>query len=347
MIYDNIEFHNVAELEEVKGMPGLRLQRFPKEVRDKLGHLEHERGRFYSKVSVGCEIRFVTAAKFFRISLSSLEADSRIFIYKGNFLHSSHVLKAGVINTLHIEEPAKWNDVEQHSLNGYAFSSKVWRVMFGKDSCIVFHDIDSFGHCIRIPEREEVPRVKWLAYGSSITFGGDTTVYTNAYVPQTARRLKVDVLNKGIAGSCFCDSCISEYIAEDENWDFATLELGVNMRGRFTKEEFEARARNLITSILDKNRNKPVFVISIFPNGAIYSLSKKDKISESNFIFNEISRKIVKEISSPNLYYIDGKEILTDYSGLSTDLLHPSDHGHINMGENLYYKLRPIIEKLL
>ena len=30
LIYENIEFHNVAELEEVLGLPGFRLQRFLK-----------------------------------------------------------------------------------------------------------------------------------------------------------------------------------------------------------------------------------------------------------------------------------------------------------------------------
>jgi lysophospholipase L1-like esterase len=346
MINNNLEFHNVAELETIPGMPGVRLQRFPAEIRNRLGHLERERGRFYSQVSVGCEIRFVTDAKFIRVSLSALEADGKVFVYKGNFLHSTHTLKAGVINTLHLEESAKWSEVIPNSLNGYAFSSNVWRLMFGKDCCILFHHIDTFGHDIRIPKNDEVPRLKWLAYGSSITFGGDTSIYSNAYVQQAARRLNVDILNKGIAGSCFCDKSISKYISENKEWHFATLELGVNMRGRFTEIEYEHRVKDLISEIMNKNINKPIIVISIFPNGANYPLNTENAITKSNIIFNKIIKRVVEEINCENLHFVDGSEILTDFSGLSTDLLHPSDHGHINMGENLCLKLKPIVEKL-
>ncbi len=33
MIHDNIELHNVGDLQSVPGVPGLRLQRVPEEVR--------------------------------------------------------------------------------------------------------------------------------------------------------------------------------------------------------------------------------------------------------------------------------------------------------------------------
>lgn len=36
-----------------------------------------------------------------------------------------------------------------------------------------------------------------------------------------------------------------------------------------------------------------------------------------------------------NLIYIDGKSIMDSGSYLSFDLCHPSDYGHIRMGENL------------
>lgn len=346
MIYNNVEFHNVARLENIEEIGGLRLQRFPDEVRNSLGHLEHERGRFYSQIPVGCEIRFITEAKFVRVSLSMLEGDGRIFVYKGNFLHSSHILKAGVITTLHLEEPPKWEEVVNEALSGYSFSSSVWRIVFGKDCCVNFHHIETFGHEIMYPKKNEVPRIKWLAYGSSITFGGNTTIYNNAYVQQTARRLNIDVLNKGIAGSCFCDKCVADYIAKSDEWDLATLELGVNMVGRFEPEEFEQRATYLVKTIIDNNPGKPVAVISIFPNGYLYSKNKESKTLKNNIAFNRILPQIVEEMNNDNLYFIDGKDILTDFSGLSTDLLHPSDHGHIIMGENLSRILKPIVEKI-
>lgn len=346
MIYNNLEFYNVAELKAVEGVPGFRLQRFPEEVRNSLGHKEHERGRFYSQRSVGCEIRFVTTAKFIRLTLSAVEEDGSIFVYKGNFLHSYHRLKAGVITALHLEEPPKFGEIVPEALEGYAFSSGVWRILCGKDCCMTFHHIDTFGHGVRPPEKKEIPRLRWLAYGSSITFGGDSVLYTNSYVQQAARRMKVDVMNKGIAGSCFCDESIVHYIAGSEDWDFATFELGVNMRGRFTEEEFEQRVKFLIDTVMGKNLNKPIIIIGIYPNGAQYSLNPENVLTKNNVEFVNISRRIVAEKKSSHLHFIEGKDILTDYSGLSTDLLHPSDDGHIIMGENLSREIGKILGDL-
>lgn len=346
MIYNNIEFHNVAELEPNGGMSGLRLQRFPRNVRNSLGYLENEVGRYFSQVSVGCEIRFVTDAKFVRVSLSALEADGTVFVYKGNFLHSVHKLNAGTVTTLHLEEPTGFAEIVPENLDGYSFSSNTWRLLFGKECCITFHNIEAFGHEIRYPEENEVPGLKWLAYGSSITYGGNTTIYNNSYIQQTARRLNIDVLNKGLAGSCFCDDQVSSYIAENKEWSLLTLELGINMVGNFGPDEFEQRAGNFIKRIIDKNPDKPVAVISIFTNWAVFSKYSENKLVKNNKAFNEILQKLVENSNNKNLHFISGKDILPDFSGLSTDLLHPSDHGHITMGENLAKILKPILNTI-
>ena len=89
------------------------LQRFPEEVRFGLGYQDHDRGRMFSQMPVGCEIRFVTDAHFFRISLASYEKDNRIFVFRGNFLQSVLDLPAGKISTFHIEEPAGWSNIER------------------------------------------------------------------------------------------------------------------------------------------------------------------------------------------------------------------------------------------
>ena len=54
MIFQNMEFHNVECLEERLG--GYMLQRFPEEVRFGLGYQDHDRGRMFSQMPVGCEI---------------------------------------------------------------------------------------------------------------------------------------------------------------------------------------------------------------------------------------------------------------------------------------------------
>lgn len=343
MIYQNLEFHNVAELQSVPHGVGLRLQRFPEPVRYSLGHGDHERGRFYAERSVGCEIRFVTDAPFFRITLSAVENEGMVFIYKGNFLHASYRLQAGVHTTLHVETPPKFETVEPSALES-TFSPMVWRILFGHETCFAFHHLETFGHSVRPPREGETPALRWLAYGSSITFGGNALLYTNTYIQQAAKRLGVDVYCKGMPGSCFCDPLMVRYIATETEWDFITLELGVNMRGRFTAAEFEERVRGLIQEVQAHHPGKPVVVINIYPNGAIYLQNQNDRITQDNRDFNRIVQQAVSEMGGPNLHFIDGADILTDFSGLTTDLLHPSDDGHIRMGENLARRLKEILK---
>lgn len=345
MIYNNLEFHNVAEVETMPGFPGVRLQRFPEEIRMRFGAKDNERGRFFSQKAVGCEIRFVTEAGFFRISLMAAEQDGEVLIYRGDFFHSTYQLKAGMITTLHIEAPVQFANVQQTALQCGAFSSKVWRLMFGKNCNIHFVYLDTFGHSTRPPNSDEQPSLKWLAYGSSITFGGDTTVFSNSYVHQAARRLGVDVINKGMAGSCFCEDFIADYLAGNEKWDFITLELGVNMRGNFEPGEYKERVSCLLEKLIKKRPENPIIVTGIYPNGADFDLDPVNMITRNSAEFNTITEALVNEMKHPHIYYIQPKSILSDFSGLSVDLLHPSNDGHILMGENLGRYLKPILSK--
>lgn len=345
MFYNNLEFHNVTELERNEHLPGLILRRLPSEVRNKLGVKEHEKGRVVSQTSTGCEIRFVTSSKYIRIYLSSLGGDGEVLVFKGNFFHSKHILKDGIITTLNLEEPERFNEIKPDKLKGYSFSSNVWRICMGRGFIAVFYGIDTFGQKLRAPYENEVPKIKWLAYGSSITHGSVSLSYTTSYIQQAARRLGIDVLCCGLSGACMCEKELADYLSSRNDWDFATLELGVNMRGQLNSDEFETQTRYFIKKITEENPNKPIIVINIFPNRAEYFIDEKNIFHVRNIEFNKILKSIYDKLNLDNLYLIDGKDILTDFSSLSSDLIHPSDYGHILMGQNLADKLKNILNK--
>lgn len=348
MIYKKVELHNVPEIEKIDELPGLRLQRFPKKVVNRLGGNGQERGRLTAQASTGCEIRFVTKGERITITLSATDNDGDILVYCGDFFHSMHRLSHGVMKSIRLERPERFSKVNEQALQKRRFSTDVWRVIIssGYDALgrmnVAFHHIDAFGHEVRPPVKEEVPELKWLAYGSSITRGSGATLTHNSYIQQAARRLGVDVLNKGIGGACLCEPEIADYLAREE-WDFATLELGVNMRGLFTTAEFESRAKYLISTILEKNLGKPVVLITIYPNTSDYLITENTRSAMDNVEFSECLRKLRGEFECEHLYLIEGHEILTDFSTLTCDLIHPSDYGHILMGENLAMKLREIL----
>lgn len=335
MIYDNMEFHNVAALEDRLG--GKVLQRFPEKVRYGLGYQDHDRGRMYSQMPVGCEIRFMTDAHFFRISLAAYESDNRIFVYRGNFLQKVLDLPAGRISTFHLEEPAGFKDLKQKVLQGHRFSSDVWRIVMDKESAVIYYGADFVGHTVRPPKKEEVPEYKWMAYGSSITFGGEAHLGINAYAMRTARKLNMDLYNKSIAGSCFCDASVVEYLAElAPQMNLVTLELGINMLRRFPEDVFQERAYHLIRRIREAAPETKVVVITPFRAGSGYQQMEDNDGTRRYYGFT----RILKEYPDPEVTVLDGQEILDDFSGLSTDLLHPSDEGHEIMAANLSEQLK-------
>ncbi len=331
MIYKNLEFHNVDNLEKKDGIAGLLINRFPVSVQNSLGYKSHQRGRFYCKTSAGCEIRFVTPSPTIRISLSAWEKSGEITIFCGDFFLSSHVIESGKITTIQIEAPEQFSKVEETAFNNFNFSKNVYRICFDKNACFLFNDIETFGNPLRPPNNPEKPPKKWLAYGSSITMGGNSEKYQNCYIALTARLINADIFNKSTAGSCFIDPEMTNYLLSFDNWDFASLELGINMLSRFTENEFFSRSKNLISKIAQKE--KPIFVISNFTSRNTHSLDVTLKNKNENF--KKILESIVKDENKKNLRFINGENIQPSLSNLTCDLLHPSDFGHIEMAQNL------------
>jgi lysophospholipase L1-like esterase len=335
-----MEFHNVAELEENPLRSGLKLQRFPQSIRYSMS----DQGRRVSTHSSGCEIRFVTDATKIRITLEALEIAGDIVVYKGDFVHSQHKLQPGVRHTILLEQPEKFSAIKPEFLQGGRFSADVWRVFTGRFNAI-FHEIDTFGHDLRPPHADELPKLRWLAYGSSITDGGSAFNNVHTYIQTAARLLKVDILNQGLSGSCLCEKEVVDYLVGREDWDIATLELGINMRGRFNPEEFKRRTTYLIEQITHKHPDKPIAVITTYPNFANW-YKEPDEASSRDDAFRQILRELVAAQEHPNLHLIEGSDVLTDPMGHSCDLLHPSEAGHIQMGYNLAGKLQGIMNLL-
>ncbi|CAH1226904.1 hypothetical protein PAECIP111891_06025 [Paenibacillus allorhizoplanae] len=339
MQFESIELHNVAEAEENKLTHGLTLQRYPKAVREAMS----ERGGFVSQQASGCEIRFVTNSQNVRISLTAVEGDGEVMVYQGDFYHSQYTLRSGVQHTLHLVQRLDTSKVNLDSIKKKRFAPQVWRVITGRYA-VRFHGIEVFNDSVRPPLPDEVPAVRWLAYGSSITHGSSAVHNYNAYVHKAAQRLGIDVMNMGLSGACMCEPQVANYLSSRTDWDLATLEIGVNMRTSYSPEQFRERAEYLIQSMCSKHPNKPVVVITIFLNASTYD-SSETTVGQNQAAFNAILREIVASSKYPKLYLLEGNEILTDFAGLTCDLIHPSDYGHELMGENLSRLLRPILEK--
>ncbi len=343
MKYENLEFHGAVELDPATG-GGLLIRRFPRRIRDGLSPL----GRLVSQESAGCELRFVTDAQNIRLAVSALPSplapyelnNPDLFIFKGSFFHSHVRLEPGKVNHIHLTDitgdmQKGFDGLRPAVRDTEYFSAKVWRVLFGRYAA-VFHELDTYGYTVRSPLTTETPKRRMLCYGSSITNGASPTMYHMCYVQQLARHLKADVFNQGLSGACLCESEVADYLSARDDWDLITLELGVNMRNSFTVQEFEQRSRYLIETVVAAHPQKPVFLITIYPNAqSPQNAAKPCEIQQRQLDYDEVLRTIAAENLSGKLHLIEGSDIFTDYSGITKDLIHPGDYGHMEMGFNL------------
>lgn len=342
MIYNNIELFNVAEVEN-KTDSGVFLHRFPVDMENKLGYKEYAYGRYVSKLATGSELRFVTAGNRVDVSLTAIDVDGEILIYKGDYLYQRYHLKKGVSELIMLNDTIYTHDMDKDLINTGRFSSDVWRIIMCHGFICQLNFIEDYGYDMRPPTPNEKPNKKWLAYGSSITHGAGAQLHTNSYIMSAARDLGVDVLCKGMGGSCHLESEMADFIANEE-WDFITLELGVNVREIFTSEMFRSRAEYLVKTIKEKNPDKPVIFITIFPNSATYS-NNETVFKTKELAFNKIVREIYNEYAHDgHTFLVEGSDVLKQFDWLTCDLIHPSEYGHFRMGQELANLIRDIIK---
>jgi len=337
MIHENLEFHNVVELEPAAGGAGLCLRRFPAAVRNSTEFDEHGVG--VTRLSSGCEIRFVTESPEATVRLSREDGKpGTVMVCKGVFIYGEFPLQQGEVTEIRLKEPANIGYSLPEAFAGQVFSPKVWRVFSGSVP-LVFHGIDTGGKGVRPPAADEKPKIRWLAYGSSVTMNGP--IFHN-YVNYASQLLRVDALNLGMAGACFMQRCVADDIAGRSDWDFATLELGVNMRSQFEPEEFERRARYMIPRILKSRPRKPVFVITALRNHN-YFANEKNVWTDHQNAYNGILRAVCREARNPYLHIIEGIEVSPDFTGYKADMLHPAGLATFRIAQCLAERLVPAL----
>ena len=341
MIYQNVELHNVAEVRAVAS-GGVRLQRVPEAVRIRLNEKARER-----VLNPDCaEIRFVSEAPVARIVVSSEETTEAI-LFHGDFQSPGRFTITQGVQTIEVATPERLLMLDPSFRAQMAFSPRVVRLVLGGSFArapVIFHEVQGEG--IRPPVPEELPRLRYLAYGTSITHGSSATGPHLSYVAQAARRLKADVINLGVGGSAYCEHAMADYIAARDDWHLCTLALSVNMIGAgFSLDAFYERVSYMVDTVAGANAGHPVACITIYPHCrdlVPQTVGPQDKGTAEEY--RQRLRDAVRACPHPNVHLLEGAEILADITGLTGDLVHPGDHGMIQMGENLAARLKPLVQ---
>ena len=340
MIYKNVELYNVYELVEI-GKEKNIISRIPDVLRKHLKQNEYLQTR--ALMPDGCEIRFNLKSDIGKIMLQAKDkgAGGIYEIYQGNFFHSFQWISDEITTITLKREDLLSNSKKLKILtekNGLPFDPILTRIILPRS--IILKIVDIEGN-FDIPEKEQVPSIKYLSYGSSITQGQSAIRPTGSYVMRTAQLLGVDLINLGFGGGAHLEKEMADYIAEKVKWNFATLEMGINMLYNFEVEEFKKRVEYFIPTIKEKNPDKYIFCIDIFTFGSDFF----DDCNGKEKKFREIVKKTVESLNNEKVIYIPGTEILKNVDGLGVDLVHPSPSGMEEMAWNLSSIIKPKIKQ--
>ncbi len=349
MIYKGLELFNVTEIEETE--TGVKLYRFPKSVCESIRiPLYDNQGkevgyntdyRQQAKWGSGIEIRFVTDATRVTVKLKS-EIPQLVYAYNGDFSNNA-------INNSYYHYAAclKGNETTEFTLvthprlvgvgerSNYRFDKQVWRIYLGNLTNFELVSVEADG-TLQPPAPSQVPAIKMLAYGSSITQGYGTPFAPLNYINTAGYMLGIDVLNKGIGGGCFCDREMLDYLVQ-EQFDYGYFELGTNLATQ-PDALIEERLGHFIDTMCAMKPHTPLFFMT--PIKGVCDVSATTE--SMNY---ECTRRIIKEHASKfsNALLLDGHALLHRDCYLSADILHPSEFGHVMMGMQLHDMLKEYI----
>jgi len=336
-----VQLHNVGGAESNADGTGVMLYRAPKEVRDQLDTTtpdgKEKDGARQMRVAAHSEIRFVLnegeKPENVRIHLRSTAGPS-VFWYWGDILAGEAKISAGdrakpITPTGH---GLMFSLMEQYPRG--RFANRVCRVVV-KGLEVELTGIDGD---VRPPKPDELPPVM-LSYGTSISQGAYASRADLAWNALTARALGYDFINMGSSGTAYCEPAMADYLA-GLKWDLCVLELSVNMGG-FPIEQFKERVGSLIDKLAKSHPDAPIVCISLFPfgTGDLWDFNKT-KTQERRDALAET----VKASGHKNVHFVSGPELLS-FTGLSPDMLHPTDQGMIEVATKLAPRIRNILDK--
>ncbi|MSU49952.1 MAG: hypothetical protein EXS37_12845 [Opitutus sp.] len=342
LIFQHAHLHNVDHVEPNPGGDGFRLSRVPPEVWTKLNAM----GKTRAFAAAGAELRFNLVGPEARVFLRFVENRGGkaqgwpvlAELYQGGFLMRCVDFRE-TWTAIVIKQPSNLAKMVEESAGRGAdgFDPALVRLAlpYMPETQILRIEGD-----IAPPRADQVPARSYLAYGSSITHGSYALRAGETYPAQVGRALDVNVFNLGFGAAAFLEPEMAQWLARRRDWDFATLELGVNLLRPISTEEFARRAHTFLHTIVAAHPQRPIFVIDIFTS------SKELEANPKRTEFRQVVRDTVAQLKSNHVRHLDGRRLFTRTTGLCFDLLHPSSDGYNEIASRLTAELQPALRSL-
>lgn len=321
MISHDMEFYNVEELAAAPD-GGAALRRIPSRVSETLnpGAAVHR-----SITTCGCEIRFNLEDEEVQLLLRRDTASASPFgiaeVYFGSF-QAPYGITPQIIgqntSVITIRKEAVEASSLLHGSDEELFDRRLVRMLLPYDSKTYF--VGKKGRTSP-PLPAQVPARRYLAYGSSITHGGDAVRPSGTYAMRLASMLDMDLINLGFAGSAQMEPSMAEYISQRKDWQIATIEMGINVIGQWSADKFKDRVDRFVGILARDLGERSLFVTDLYL--CKYDLANDPLISE----YRAIVKNAVERTGNARLHYIAGTELLSSAEELTADFVHPSAAG--------------------
>ena len=332
MEFKNIELHNVRELVYNGESGGYKLSRMPSQVAKKMT------ANVFA--ASGCEIRFVPIDNEITVKIKTADGgpDSKVAVYYGSVQsgwREEWKRIKGDVTEIIIPKSPRLDVLKRISKeNNLPFSPEVIRVVL--EGGRQYEIFDVIGEC-RPPEADELPKLTYLAYGSSITHGSLARYVSDSYPFRVSENLGCDNLNLGFAGNAKLEREVADYIASECKFDFATLEMGINILG-IEPEDFRGRVEYFVSTVAKAHLDKKIFCIDVFytQDDFLHGESAENRART----FRAILKDVIEKLNLPNTVYIPGLDVLDSAAWLSEDLVHPTARGVEKLAANITSKIK-------
>lgn len=339
MRYGNVELHNVrAVLERAEG--AVDLSRVPESLRAQL----NDGAQQAALNGCGCEIRFnlvgLSATIWLQRGPAALcDPIGVAEVWFGPFQGSYEIcprLIGPQPTALTIAYPEQIELLTRIAAERrLPFDPRLVRVLLPYDIPTYLVRIEGD---VAPPRVGQTPPQRLLAYGSSITHGGNAIAPSQSYALRVARTLGYDLLNFGFAGSAQCDAALADYLADELAWDVATFELGINVLDQWSVAEFSAKAKHFISRIARRHPERWIFCTDILTSAGDFQ--NHPRLTG----YRAAVREIVAGLALPRLVYLDGRTLLPDPLDLTSDLVHPAASGMEQIAARLARQMRQRLE---
>lgn len=329
MLFKNADLYNVRGLVSLGDQPGYQISRIPENLRAQM----NEGAQRTAFNTCGVEIRFNLIGETANITLQRCPAGDVPVdpagvaeIWHGPFEGDWTICPRTIgpqPTVITLKRPANLERLRaiarQQSLD---FDPALFRIILPYDWPTYLIDIQGD---IAPPRPDQVPIRKILSYGSSITHGGGAVRPAESYAMLTAARLGCDLINLGFAGSAQIEPEMADFIASEVDWDLATLEMGINVIGIWSIEQFRERVQTFLHKVACPHPDRWIFCIDLFTFEG--DLTGDPKATA----FREVVAQTVKGENLPRLVHLDGRSLLKSLAGLTADLVHPSSAGMLEI----------------